>query len=91
MIFTVFYIVKYIYLLFKFLNYYFTSEGLHDFSYECMDFGKCEDVSSDDDPATECVCQLGKIFNEDRTECVDPPPPTPSERPIPTMKVDIKA
>ena len=54
-----------------------------------MDFGKCEDVSSDDDPATECVCQLGKIFNEDRTECVDPPPPTPSERPIPTMKVDM--
>ena len=52
-----------------------------------MDFGKCEDISNDEDPAVECVCQLGKIFNDDRTECVDPPPPTPSERPIPTMKV----
>ena len=51
-----------------------------DLGYSCMEFAACEDISTEEDPVVHCVCQLGKIFNEDGTICVDPPPPTPTER-----------
>ena len=56
-----------------------------------MEFAKCEDRSDDEDPKTECVCQMGKIFDKTGTICEDPPPPTPTPRPIPTMAAEVKA
>ncbi|XP_023330599.1 adhesion G-protein coupled receptor D1 isoform X2 [Eurytemora carolleeae] len=58
--------------------------------YECMDFGACKDVSTDEDPAAVCECQMGKIFSDTGLECVDPPPATPTPRPIPTMAPAVK-
>jgi len=58
--------------------------------YECMDFGACKDTSDDEDPSAECVCQMGKIFDDTGLECVDPPPTTPTPRPIPTMAPAVK-
>lgn len=58
--------------------------------YECMDFGACKDVSNDEDPSAVCECQMGKIFSADGLECVDPPPTTPTPRPIPTMAPAVK-
>ena len=51
-----------------------------DLGYSCMEFAACEDISTEEDPVVHCVCQLGKIFDETGTTCVDPPPPTPTER-----------
>jgi len=59
--------------------------------YECMDFGACVDVSTEEDPIAVCECQMGKIFDDSGLECVDPPPTTPTPRPIPTMKPAVKA
>eukprot|EP00090_Calanus_glacialis_P040812 TRINITY_DN7141_c0_g1_i1.p1 TRINITY_DN7141_c0_g1~~TRINITY_DN7141_c0_g1_i1.p1 ORF type:complete len:514 (-),score=67.49 TRINITY_DN7141_c0_g1_i1:139-1680(-) len=59
--------------------------------YECMDFGACVDVSTEEDPVAVCECQMGKIFDDSGLECVDPPATTPTPRPIPTMKAAVKA
>ena len=56
-----------------------------------MDFGACVDVSTEEDPIAVCECQMGKIFDDSGLECVDPPPTTPTPRPIPTMKPAVKA
>ena len=55
--------------------------------YNCMEFASCSDVSTDQDPITECVCQLGRVKSGDGQECVIPPPSTPTPRPIPTLQV----
>ena len=55
--------------------------------YNCMEFASCSDVSTDQDPMTECVCQLGRVKSGDGQECVIPPPSTPTPRPIPTLQV----
>jgi hypothetical protein len=59
--------------------------------YTCMPNAACVDVSSDTDPATQCVCQMGKRFAADGVTCIDPPPTTPTPRPIPTMKPATKS
>lgn len=53
--------------------------------YECMDFGACVDVSDELDPRAQCECQMGRIFEETGTECIEPPATTPTPRPIPTL------
>ncbi|TRY77046.1 hypothetical protein TCAL_03852 [Tigriopus californicus] len=57
----------------------------------CPPFAKCVDKSTDQDPVTECQCQLGTIMTEDKNACVAPPPTTPTPRPIPTMPAAQKA
>lgn len=57
----------------------------------CPPFAKCRDLSTDEDPITECECQLGTIMTEDKNACVAPPPTTPTPRPIPTMPAAQKA
>ena len=54
-------------------------------SYECMEFAACIDESDDFDPIRRCECQMGKIFDDSGEVCVDPPPPSSTPRPIPTM------
>ena len=61
------------------------------YRYSCMPNAACVDVSTDTDPATQCVCQMGKIFAADGVTCVDPPPTTPTPRPIPTMQPATKS
>jgi len=58
--------------------------------YNCMEFANCVDVSDEVDPRTECVCQLGRIMNNEETECIVPPPTTPTKRPIPTLEPAVK-
>ena len=51
------------------------------YRYSCMPNAACVDVSTDTDPATQCVCQMGKIFAADGVTCVDTPPPPPTPPP----------
>ena len=60
-------------------------------SYECMDNAKCEDRSDDEDPRTECVCQMGMVFDATGSMCEPATEAPPTPRPIPTMQADIKA
>ena len=60
-------------------------------SYECMEFAACIDESDAYDPIRRCECQMGKIFDDSGEVCVDPPPPSSTPRPIPTMPPDLKA
>ncbi len=55
-----------------------------------MEFANCVDVSDDEDPRTECVCQLGRIMNDAGDECIIPPPTPSTERPIPTLAPAVK-
>ena len=50
-----------------------------------MEFAACIDESDDFDPIRRCECQMGKIFDDSGEVCVDPPPPSSTPRPIPTM------
>lgn len=50
-----------------------------------MEFANCVDISDKEDPEVECVCQLGRIMNDDKTECMIPPGTTSTQRPIPTL------
>lgn len=60
--------------------------------YDCMEFAACRDVSTDEDPLAICECQLGKSYDKDTgLTCVDPPPTTPTPRPIPTLQPEVKA
>ncbi|CAB4069969.1 DENND5 [Lepeophtheirus salmonis] len=59
--------------------------------YQCMEFGACEDMSTDEDPLADCVCQLGRIMNEAKSKCIIPPPPVPTPRPIPTLAPAVKS
>ena len=54
-----------------------------------MEFANCVDVSDDNDPKVECVCQLGRIM--DNQKCIVPPPTTPTPRPNPTLPPEVKA
>ena len=58
--------------------------------YACMEMASCVDISTDDDPKTECVCQLGRVMNENNDACIIPPPTTPTPRPDPTLPPDVK-
>lgn len=58
--------------------------------YACMEFANCVDVSDEQDPKVECVCQLGRIMNDAGDECIVPPPEPPTERPIPTLPPAVK-
>ena len=29
--------------------------------YKCMEFANCVDISTEEDPQVECICQLGRI------------------------------
>jgi len=58
--------------------------------YNCMEFAACVDVSTDQDPQQECACQLGRMMSPDGSECVIPPPTTPTPRPIPTLAPEVK-
>jgi hypothetical protein len=51
----------------------------------------CVDVSTETDPGTKCVCQMGKVFAADGVTCITPPATTPTPRPIPTMKPATKS
>ena len=61
------------------------------YSYECMEFAACIDESDAYDPIRRCECQMGKIFDDSGEVCVDPPPPSSTPRPIPTMAPAVKA
>ncbi len=58
--------------------------------YTCMEFANCVDVSDDEDPKVECVCQLGREMNAARDGCIIPPPKPPTPRPIPTLAPAVK-
>ena len=58
--------------------------------YNCMEFASCADVSTNEDPLTECVCQLGRVKSGDGQECIIPPPTTPTPRPIPKLPPAVK-
>ncbi len=58
--------------------------------YNCMEFANCVDVSDDEDPRTECMCQLGRDMNEAGDECIIPPPSPTTDRPIPTLEPAMK-
>ena len=32
-----------------------------ELGYSCMEFAACEDISTEEDPVVHCVCQLGKV------------------------------
>ena len=55
-----------------------------------MEFASCADVSTNEDPLTECVCQLGRVKSGDGQECIIPPPTTPTPRPIPKLPPSVK-
>lgn len=55
-----------------------------------MEFANCVDVSTDTDPATTCVCQLGRELDEATQECVVPQPTSSTKRPIPTLAPAVK-
>ena len=50
----------------------------------------CLDVSTDQDPKTDCLCQLGRVMNDFKDGCIIPPPTTPTPRPDPTLPADVK-
>ena len=58
--------------------------------YACMDMASCVDISSDEDPQTNCVCQLGRVMNEAGDECIIPLPTTPTPRPAPSSAPAVK-
>ena len=55
-----------------------------------MEFANCVDISTDEDPQVECVCQLGRIKDDSGEKCIIPPPTTPTPRPIPTLAPAVK-
>ena len=55
-----------------------------------MDMASCVDISSDEDPQTNCVCQLGRVMNEEGDECIIPLPTTPTPRPAPSLAPAVK-
>ncbi|TRY76932.1 hypothetical protein TCAL_10625 [Tigriopus californicus] len=58
--------------------------------YNCMEFANCVDISDNDDPKVDCVCQLGRIMNDKDDACIVPPPTTPTPRPNPTLPAAVK-
>ena len=38
----------------------------------------------------ECKCQMGMVMKADNSSCIVPPPTTPTPRPVPTMKPELK-
>ena len=55
-----------------------------------MDMASCVDISSNEDPQTNCVCQLGRVMNEAGDECIIPLPTTPTPRPAPSLAPAVK-
>ena len=55
-----------------------------------MEFANCVDISDEFDPKVECVCQLGRIMDAAKENCIVPPPTTPTPRPIPTLAPAVK-
>ena len=55
-----------------------------------MDFANCVDLSDDLDPRVECVCQLGRVMDDEKENCVVPDPTTPTPRPNPTLPPELK-
>ena len=55
-----------------------------------MEMASCVDISTDEDPQTDCVCQLGRVMNEAGDACIIPLPTTPTPRPNPSMAPAVK-
>ena len=55
-----------------------------------MEMASCIDISTGNDPKTDCVCQLGRVMSKNNDACVIPPPTTPTPRPDPTLPPDVK-
>ena len=58
--------------------------------YACMEMASCVDISTDEDPQTKCVCQLGRVMNEEEDGCIIPLPTTPTPRPDPSLAPPVK-
>ena len=55
-----------------------------------MEMASCVDISTDEDPYTKCVCQLGRVMNEEEDGCIIPLPTTPTPRPDPSLPPAVK-
>ena len=55
-----------------------------------MEFANCVDISTDEDPRTTCVCQLGREMNTAGDACIVPAATTSTKRPIPTLAPAVK-
>ena len=55
-----------------------------------MEMASCVDISTDEDPQTKCVCQLGRVMNEEGDGCIIPLPTTPTPRPDPSLAPAVK-
>ena len=55
-----------------------------------MEMASCVDISTDEDPQTKCVCQLGRVMNEEEDGCIIPLPTTPTPRPDPSLAPPVK-
>lgn len=55
-----------------------------------MEMASCVDISTNHDPETKCVCQLGRVMNEEEDGCIIPLPTTPTPRPAPSLAPAVK-
>ena len=60
-------------------------------SVTCPPYAECQDTSNETDPSFECICKMGTTMKDDGSACIEPPPTTPTPRPIPTLPADQKA